>query len=237
MRISIARCTRVAGSPISRRFDWRLAWSSLLLTALLACSSGPPPDFAPDPGLIAQIDQIRIHPRQDWACPGQTIRVDYDAVLQDGSVIPFSRRYDEDDPPPLHVVFLRRASPDAEAQGSGDWTANPDPLATAMEGFRLRAELIARPGLSASTVVAPEYSCQRHRFRFVGRNGARGESGMPGPDVLVRLNVLRSPFVARLLVVTIEVGDAPPFYVLHDADAIPPADWLVVESRGGKGGR
>src|SRR5437667_33136 len=52
----------------------------------------------------------------------------------------------------------------------------------------------------------------------------------------VRLAVLRSPFYDKLFVAGIQVGLAPPFYVLQDAGAVPPADWLVLESRGGRGG-
>jgi hypothetical protein len=211
--------------------------TGLPLVLLAACSSGPPPDFAPDPGLVARIVDIRLQPREAWACPGQTIVVDYEAELDDGSVIPFARSYDEDRPPALHVVFLRRTSAEAEPQGDGDWSTYSDPLLSVTDGFRLQAELAARPGLTASAVVAPDYSCLRHAFRFVGRTGARGRPGFPGPDVLVRLNVLQSPYYERLLVMGIEVGDAPPQYVLQDADAVPPSDWFVVESVGGGGGR
>ena len=212
-----------------------LRWVPIVL--LVACSSKPPPDFAPDPGLVSRIDEIRIMPREEWACPGKAIVTDYEAVLDDGTTIPFAREYDDDRPPALHVVFLRRTSAEAEPQGDGDWNAHADPLLSAMDGFRLRAELRARPALAASVSVAPDYSCQPHTFRFVGRTGPRGRSGYSGPDVLVRVDVLRSPFYDRVLVAGIEVGDAPPFYVMHDADAVPPADWFVVESVGGRGGR
>ena len=52
----------------------------------------------------------------------------------------------------------------------------------------------------------------------------------------MRLAVLRSPFYDKLLVASLQVGLAQPFYVLQDASAVPPADWLVLESRGGRGG-
>ncbi len=214
-----------------KRFRW------LPIVLLAACSSKPPPEFAPDPGLVARIDEIRILPRDGWVCPGQSIVTDYEAVLNDGTTIPFARDYDEDHPPALHVVFLRRTSAEAEPQGDGDWSTHSDPLLSAVDGFRLRAELRSRPGLAASATVAPDYSCLPHTFRFVGRTGPRGRSGFSGPDVLVRLDVLASPFYERVLVAGIEVGDAPPFYVMHDADAVPPADWFVVESVGGRGGR
>lgn len=211
---------------------------TLALAVLAACSSSkPPPDFAPDPGLVAQIREIRIHPRTEWACPGQTITTDYDAVLANGSILPFARSYDEDNPPALHVVFLRRTSPSAQSQQDGDWSANPDPLVSALDGFRLEVAVVARPELTASVVIAPEYSCLPHTFRFVGRAGSRGQAGLSGPDVLVRLNELRSPFYPRLLVMAVEVGEAPPFFLLQDAEAVPPSDWLVIRSEGGRGGR
>ena len=65
---------------------------------------------------------------------------------------------------------------------------------------------------------------------------AAGQPGGNGPDVTVRLAVLRSPFYNKLFVAGIQVGLAPPFFVLADASSVPPADWLVIESRGGRGG-
>src|SRR5213594_4958062 len=75
-----------------------------------------------------------------------------------------------------------------------------------------------------------------HSFSFWGEPGGVGQPGGNGPDVTVRLAVLRSPFYDKLFVAGIQVGLAPPFYVLQDATAVPPADWLVIESRGGRGG-
>jgi hypothetical protein len=207
-----------------------------LAGCLTACGSKPPPDYAPDPALVAQITSINVR-MPDRACPGRTIRADYEAVLVDGRAIPFSRKYDDDNPPPLHVIFLRRWSPEAVSQEDGDWNLEGDPLQTVMEGFRLTAELKADRSISVTRVVTPDYSCLPHTFRFDGRGGRRGEPGYPGPDVLVRLDILSSPFFERLLVVSVEVGSAPPFYLFQDADLAPPSDWLVVESRGGRGGR
>jgi hypothetical protein len=71
----------------------------------------------------------------------------------------------------------------------------------------------------------------------VGVTGSRGEQGGRGPDLTVRLGLLSSPFVRRLIVAEIAVEQAPPFYVLADADMVPPADWLIVGADGGRGGR
>lgn len=201
-----------------------------------ACSHGPPADFAPDPGLVERIVEIRMTTAA-FACPGGGIRADYEAVLDDGTVVPFARKYDEDRPPQLHVVFLERRSEEAAPQEDGDWSTDPDPLLSAMHGFRLHAALSARPSLTASATVGPEYSCLRHAFQFSGATGRTGAAGAPGPDVLVRLGIVRSPFYERLLVFGVEVGDAPPFYVLADADDVPPSDWFEVQSVGGSGAR
>jgi len=208
-----------------------------LAASAAACSHKPPPDFAPDPGLVARIVELRMTTGAEYACPGQSLRADYEAVLDDGTVEPFSRTYDEDRPPALHVVFLERRSAEAVSQEDGDWSTDPDPLRSALGGFRLEASLRARPELTASAVVAPEYSCLRHTFHFAGSTGPTGGAGAPGPDVLVRLGIGRSPYYERLLVLAVEVGSAPPFYVLQDADAVPPSDWFVVRSVGGRGGR
>jgi hypothetical protein len=201
------------------------------------CSSKPPLDFAPDPSLIDRISQIRMHTEGSWVCPGNTIRASYDAVLDDGSVVPFATEYNDDHPPALHVVFLRRTSREASPRKDGGWDTDRDPLVSAVDGFRLNAFMLAKPSLNVSSLVRPEYSCTRHAFSFVGGGGARGQGGAPGPEVTVRLDVMSSPFYEALLVGGIQVGDAPPFYVLADAAMVPPADWLIVESKGGPGGR
>ena len=202
-----------------------------------ACSNKPPPDFAPDPAIVQRISEIRMYTDGEWTCPGNTIRTSYDAVLDDGSVVPFATKYDKDYPPALHVVFLRRTSPEAAARQDGGWDTNSDPVVSATTGFRLNAFLLAKPAVNVSRVVFPEYSCMRHAFSFVGGEGKVGSAGESGPDVEVRLNVLSSPFYDRLLVAGVRVGYAPTGYVFADADWVPPADWLIVESMGGPGGR
>jgi hypothetical protein len=157
-------------------------------------------------------------------------------VLADGARVPFSRSYDKKHPPRLHVVFLDRESPDAVSQEDGDWVTERDPLVTVSSGFRLTATLRANSSIRNTVVVPPDYRCMPHTFVFAGEPGGPGEAGDNGPDANVRLAVLRSPFYDKLFVAGIQVGVAPPFYVLQDASAVPPADWLVIESRGGRGG-
>jgi hypothetical protein len=144
-------------------------WAALpvlaLVSGLSACGSKPPPDYAPDPGLVAQITRINMR-MPARACPGRSIRADYEAVLADGRAIPFSRKYDDDNPPPLHVLFLRRWSQEAVSQEDGDWNLGGDPLQTVMQGFRLTAELKADRSISVTRVVAPDYSCMPNAFQF-----------------------------------------------------------------------
>lgn len=207
-----------------------------LFTALqaAACSHPPPADFAPDPGLVAQIRAIRIIVGLGGACPGATIPATYEAVLADGTPVPFARSYDKNHPPRLHVVFLDRESPDAVPRADGDWVTERDPLATVSTGFRLTATLRAKPSVVSTVVVPPDYGCMPHRFAFSGApGGAAGLDGGDGPDVTIRLAMLRSLFSYKLYVAAIQVGAARPFYVLRDANSAPPTDWLVVQSQGG----
>src|SRR5205809_8135743 len=109
----------------------RLCATSFGATLLaVACFHAPPEGFAPDPGLVAQIRDIRIVTGYARACPGAVIPTSYEAVLADGSRIPFARSYDKKHPPRLHVVFLDRESPDAVSQEDGDWVTNVNPLTT-----------------------------------------------------------------------------------------------------------
>src|SRR5207247_10292212 len=105
----------------------RLSLTSFAATVLASCSHAPPPDFAPDPGRVAQIRDIRIITGYARACPGAVIPTSYEAVLADGSRIPFARSYDKKHPPRLHVVFLDRESPDAVSQQGGRPGRNVNP--------------------------------------------------------------------------------------------------------------
>src|SRR5437870_907577 len=209
---------------------------SCLTLLFVACSHAPPADFAPDPGLVAQIRDLRIVTTQDRVCPGGWIQASYEAVLADGSRVPFARSYDRKHPPRLHVVFLDRSSPDAVSRESGDWVTNANPLWTAAAGFRLTATLSAKPAVQQTIVIPPEYSCMGHGFQFSGEPGGAAQAGGNGPDVTVRLAILRSPFYDKLIVAAVEVGYSRRYYVFADGTTIPPANWLGVESRGGRGG-
>jgi hypothetical protein len=106
-----------------------------------------------------------------------------------------------------------------------------------MAGFRLSAHLKVKPSANGSVSVDPEYSCLRHAFEFHGGSAPAGNPGAPGPDVAVSIAMLSSPFYENLVVAAVQVGAAPPFYVMADGDYVPPADWLMVSSIGGVGGR
>lgn len=203
---------------------------------LTACTHRPPPDYAPDPGLVARVKAIHMV-TPAWVCPGQTITASYTAELFDGGDVPFATTYDKNHPPELHVVFLNRSSPDAIPLENGNWDTFDDPMQSVMQGFPLRVSLRSRPAMATQDTIGPEYDCLNHVFHFEGRDGGRGQAGGDGPDVTVRLAILRSPFVERLLVIQVKVEHAPPFYVLANAAVVPPADWLLIESRGGRGGR
>ncbi len=218
----------------------------LVLLLGLACHHGPPPDFTPDPGLIAQIREIRMAPQVDAACPGQSFRVSYTAVLEDGTTVPFATRFDRDNPPRLHVQFLDLNSPQADPERDGGWDADADPWRSVLTGFELEAVLRAKPSVRAATRVPPMYDCMDRTLSFHGANGrdasgknSAGKSGDPGrdgPDITVRLGIVRSPFVERLLIASIEVGRDAPRYRFADADRVAPRAWLRIESRGGSGG-
>ena len=208
---------------------------SALLIAV-GCAHNPPPEFVPDSSLVAAIRSIRIIPPAG-ACPGATIHTEYEAVLADSSRLPFARSYDKAHPPRLHVAFLDLVSSDATAKSDGDWAAARDPMATLTTGFRLTARLRAKPSVTGAVVVPPDYDCLSRHFRFSGSSGVCcGLNGNDGPDVTVRLALLHSPFHEKLYVASIEVTGARPVYILRDASGGSPADWLVVETRGGSGG-
>ncbi len=170
-------------------------WSAIVVGVVAAaCSHGPPPDFAPDPGLVAQIREIRMV-TNTRACPGETFGATYTAVLNDGALVSFETRYDRKHPPRLHVTFLYRTSDEATPLEGGAWAADPDALTSAVTGFRLTASLKAKPSVTTTTALTPDYTCLPHTFGFRG-----AEAGATGPQVTVRLGILRSPGPAVLRV-------------------------------------
>jgi len=163
----------------------RLLATGFAVASLAACSHAPPADFAPDPGLVAQIRDIRVVTTYARACPGAVMPTSYEAILMDGARVLFARSYDKKHPPRLHVVFLDRESPDAVSQEDGDWVMNGNPLATVTTGFRLTATLRAKPSATGTIVVAPDYGCMRHAFVFSGQAGGwisrKQNKAKPGP--------------------------------------------------------
>src|SRR5260370_13983162 len=172
--------------------------SVTLVCGVAACSHAPPADFAPDPGLVGQIRDIRIVTACPRFCPGGIVFASYEAVLADGARVPFATSYDKTHAPRLHMVFLDRTSPDAVPQENGNWATNGDPLATVATGFRLTATMQAKPSATSTIVIPPDYGCMRHAFEFQGEPGGAGQPGGNGPDVPVRLAGFPSPFSTNL---------------------------------------
>lgn len=207
------------------------------LSIVVACGSNqPPPDLAPDPALLAQIREIRIIPASTSVCPGSPIQASYEAVLDDGTHVPFAQTYDSKHPPRLHVNSLSFSSAEAVRQADGSWLSDKDPLLSATTGFRLSAALKAKPAIHATATVSPDYSCTPHAFSFAGAGGGEAQSGGNGPPITVRVGVGRSPFYDKLLIVGIQVGAQAPLYELYDARTISSANRLSIETRGGTGG-
>src|SRR2546426_5084519 len=214
----------------------KLLFGPVALSVFAACSHKPPPDFAPDPGLLAHIREIQIKTTAAAACPGAGIAASYDAVLDDATHVPFQHTYDKKHPPRLHMVFLDLSSSMARANSDGYWVMAQDPLLSAASGFELHAYLKAKPSIQGSVTVAPDYGCAPHAFGYAGEQGGASQAGGNGPDVTVRIGRGRSPFYDRLIIVGVQVGRQAPFDELYDGRSVPPADFVVIESRGGRGG-
>ncbi|MGH7674899.1 MAG: hypothetical protein ACREMV_06460, partial [Gemmatimonadales bacterium] len=171
-----------------RLLSTSLVSTSLVLTSLVltSCSKPMPRDYAPDPGLVARIREIQMSTATQ-ACPGQSFAAYYHAILGDGTRVRFASEYDDDHPPPLHVIFLDRTSPEADALRDGGWRADSDPVRSVRTGFRLTAVLRANPRLQATATLEPRYGCLDRMLEFDGSPGIAGTPGGDGPDVTVRL--------------------------------------------------
>src|SRR2546430_12986483 len=110
------------------------------------------------------------------------------------------------------------------------------PRSTLFPYTTLFRSLRANSKVTSTVVVPPYYGCMPHTFTFSGEPGGAGEAGGNGPDVTIRLAAVRPPFYDKPYVAGFQVGMAPPFYVLGDPTSVAPADWLIVEPRGGRGG-
>jgi hypothetical protein len=219
------------------RFTLTSLFCCLSLFVMSGCGTNEPPaDLAPDAGLLAKIRTIQVTPASSRACPGAMIQASYEAVLEDGSRVPFESTYDSKHPPKLHVNALTFSSAEAVRNADGSWALSKDRLLTATTGFRLNAALKAKPAIQGTATVAPDYRCAPRAFSFVGAAGAQAQMGANGPEISVRMARGRSPFYDNLLVVAVQVGTRPPFYELYDAKALASADSLTIETRGGRGG-
>jgi hypothetical protein len=200
-----------------------------LMALILACAQRQlPPGYQPELTLLDRVESINIK-TPPFACPGQNLPAAYEARLDDGTILPFATEYDDDNPPPLHISFLSRSSPEAEPLEDGSWDIASDPLSGATTGYRLNALLMHKPTVHAQLVVDPDYSCLPHAFEF------QGEQGQDGPRVTVRVDILSSPFFERLFLAEILPSGSDPLYVLADADRLPRTGWLTIESKGGTG--
>src|SRR3989441_11895179 len=83
---------------------------SCLTLLFVACSHAPPADFAPDPGLVAQIRDLRIVTTQARVCPGGWIQASYEAALAARPRAPFPRSYDPTHPPRPPAALLPPSS-------------------------------------------------------------------------------------------------------------------------------
>src|SRR3989442_15847400 len=93
----------------------------------------PPPSFAPDPGLVEQIREIRMSTSTS-ACPGESFGAVYTAVLNDGSLVPFETRYDKVNSPRLPVPIVSPWCQEAPPIEVSDWCRTrgpPTPAVTA----------------------------------------------------------------------------------------------------------
>src|SRR2546430_9833091 len=170
----------------------RLCATSFGATLLaVACSHAPPEGFAPDPGLVTQIRDIRIVTTYARVCPGAVIPTTYEAVLTDGSRVPFARSYDKKHPPRLHMTFLDRTSPESVTQQDGDWVTDADPLLSATTGFRLTATLRPKPSVTNPAAVPPAYRGRPHPSGSSGGPEGPGKPGANGPDATGRLPRVR----------------------------------------------
>src|SRR2546427_13128062 len=75
---NLRKCLGVSSALRLNAFSRRLSSTSLLLLLFAACSHQPPEDFAPDPGLVAQIRDVRITPLSSRGCPGSVVQTNCD---------------------------------------------------------------------------------------------------------------------------------------------------------------
>jgi len=147
-----------------------------------------------------RVRAIRLNLSETRICPGQRIHASYAAVLDDGS----TRALDGG-----ALAILTRQGDAVQPVDGGEWTSDPDPLASAVTGFRLSVWLTANPAVTAETTLVPVYSCSPRSFSFRGTG-----QGANGPDVTVRIAQVRSPFHDSVVVVAVEPANASPVHAM-----------------------
>jgi hypothetical protein len=191
---------------------------TLILGVVAGCAA-PPREPLP----VTRVRTVKIVPAAAYACPGQTIKANYDVVLDDGS----QRRIDA-----FNLGVVDRVGVNAEARGDGDWNTEADPLVSVMTGYHLRAALHDDRAIAADTTIIPKYDCGRG---FYGLNAAAAPYS--GPDVSVRVSQFRSPFYDSLVLIAVSIVDRPTLHViLAPGDMKRGAVHLSADGRGGRSG-
>ena len=92
------------------RVDLTRRVALLSLTVMIsACGSKPPPDYAPDPGLVARIVELRMYVGDGRVCPGSVITEVLphvnESILQDvfGVCPVWEHRHDET----VYLIIVR----------------------------------------------------------------------------------------------------------------------------------
>lgn len=172
---------------------------ALTLAGFLTAGCHSTPPFLQ--GNAASVRGLRVLPGANTACPGQLIRARYVADLTDGSTRELTTR---------DLTFVVRSGTAAEANGDGTWATDPDPVISAVSGFRLRAAVRGTPASAAETTVVPDYGClSRNIFVALPLRTCTTSiecSRLPHtPDVTVRVGIFRTPFHDSVVVATFEV--------------------------------
>lgn len=192
-------------------------------TGALSVACGPA-QVELDPRTVVDV-QVRPASGQRLFCPGDKFQVELVAKLLDGSSCSSTDRsrgcLGEKDAV-IKVEDVRLDVPGAGRVGDPDqyiWVPPADPLATADTGLLLRGWLEkAIAGQTHKSMVGeaelkPVYECQLSGTYSPGRAGSPGSSGAQGPDVVIAITTLSTPWYPSAALVRVEAMGTKSYYI------------------------
>ncbi len=189
-----------------------LAATLAFAPALAACG---PSQAQIDPRNVVNVT-VRPASGQLFYCPGDPFQVEVAVKLKNGTTcsnVDGKRGCMGKDDQVIAPELVRIGASSGARRGDPDdfvWAPDPDPLATADTGMTLRGWLQGVfdgktvKSMEGEASLRPVYECKKEGVFTLPPPDREGDDGRPGPDVMVAITSLSTPFYPDAALVRVE---------------------------------